>query len=83
MTKIKVKIDRQDPPREVIEKYRNFDRFMDNYSKYYSTRGIRNLLYRDRKKMAMIVLIVIFILLWLFSAEDAEAITLNQLKGLL
>ena len=67
MTKIKVKIDPPKVPDEVINKYKNYDRFMDSYRKYYGTSGIRKLLYKDRKKMAMIIIIVIMILLWLIN----------------
>lgn len=79
MGKTRVRLNPDPPARDMIRKHKNFDRFMDNYRKYYSTSGIRELLYRDRKKMAIIVLIVIFILLWLFSGEDAEAKSILEL----
>ena len=80
MAGIKVKIDQETPPREVITKYKNFDSLMDNYKKYYTTRGIRELLYKDRRKLVYLVIILLFILLLLFLEEkEASAATLSLL----
>lgn len=67
MAKVRVKINAPVPGPEVINNYKDFNRFMDNYRKYYSTVGIRNLLYRDRKKLVYIVIVIIFLLLLLFA----------------
>ena len=67
MRKIKVKIDPPPVPKELIHKYKNYDSFMKRYKKYYGTSGISNLLYRDRKKMALILLVAIMFLLWLLN----------------
>lgn len=72
MARIKVKINAPDPPAETIRSYRNFERFMDQYRKYYSTQGIRHMLYNDRKKLVYIVIIVMFLLLLLF-VDDVTA----------
>lgn len=72
MTKIKVKINAQSPSMETVRSYRNFDRFMDQYKKYYSTAGIRDMLYNDRKKLVYIVIIILFLLLLLF-VDDITA----------
>lgn len=66
MATIKVKINAPQPPLETVRTYRDFDRFMDNYRKYYSTSGIRDLLYKDRKKLVYLVIVIIFLLLLLF-----------------
>lgn len=66
MTKIKVKINAPSPSMETVRSYRNFDRFMDQYKKYYSTSGIRDMLYNDRKKLVFIVIIILFLMLLLF-----------------
>ncbi|UII29984.1 hypothetical protein LVD17_16930 [Fulvivirga ulvae] len=66
MAKIKVKINAPAPSIETIHQYRNFNRFMDQYKKYYSTIGIRDMLYNDRKKLVFIVIIILFLMLLLF-----------------
>ncbi|TRX62180.1 hypothetical protein FNH22_02350 [Fulvivirga sp. M361] len=69
MTKIKVKINAPIPPLETVHRYRDFDGLMAKFQKYYSTRGIREMLYNDRRKLVYIVIIVILLLLLLF-VED-------------
>ncbi len=66
MASIKVKIDPSTPSYSVINRQKNFDRFMDRYKQYYTTRGIRHMLYHDRKKLVLIVILAIFLLLMLF-----------------
>ncbi|MTI38737.1 hypothetical protein [Fulvivirga lutimaris] len=66
MTKLKVNINKPQPPLEVIHKYRDFGGLMQKYTKYYRTDGIRHMLYNDRKKLVYIVIIIVFILLMLF-----------------
>ncbi|ELR73618.1 hypothetical protein C900_02703 [Fulvivirga imtechensis AK7] len=85
MTRIKVKINAPMPGAETIDKYRDFDRFMDNYRKYYSTEGIRDMLYKDRKKLVFIVIIILFLMLLLFvddiskKEEDKNETPVEQL----
>jgi len=69
MAKIKVKINAPTPSLETVRSYKDFDRFMDRYKKYYSTAGIRDMLYNDRKKLVYIVIIILFLMLLLF-VED-------------
>ncbi|MEQ8476554.1 hypothetical protein [Fulvivirga sp.] len=69
MTKLKVNINKPQPPLEVIHKYRDFGGLMQQYSKYYRTDGIRHMLYNDRRKLVYIVIIIVFILLMLFSDD--------------
>ena len=75
MNEIKVKFNDPGPDRELIRKYKNFDRFMDRYKRYYSTRGIREMLYNDRRRLIYIVIILLSILLLLISYEEGEART--------
>ncbi|MTI20118.1 hypothetical protein E1176_03725 [Fulvivirga sp. RKSG066] len=66
MAQVKVKINAPKPSLETVRSYRDFDRFMDRYRKYYSTDGIRHMLYNDRKKLVYIVIIILFLMLLLF-----------------
>lgn len=72
MAKIKVKINAPDPSRDTIRNYRDFDGLMAKYQKYYTSKGIRYMLYNDRKKLIYIVLIILFLLLLLF-VDDVSA----------
>lgn len=72
MAKIKVKINNPSPSLNTIRNYRDFDGLMGKYQKYYTTRGIRDMLYNDRKKLVYIILIILFLLLLLF-ADDIAA----------
>lgn len=69
MAKLKIHINKPQPPLEVIRKYRDFGGLMQQYSKYYRTDGIRHMLYNDRRKLVYVALIIVFILLMLF-ADD-------------
>ncbi len=72
MTKIKVKINSPAPSLETVHRYRDFDGFLKQYRSYYSTSGIRELLYNDRKKLIYIVIIILFLMMLLF-ADDISA----------
>lgn len=72
MAGIKIKIDQAEPSHEVIRKYKNFNSLMDGYKKYYTTRGIREMLYKDRKRLVYIIILLLFLLLLLIF-DDAEA----------
>ena len=74
MTKIKVRINPPTPSKEAIAKHKDFNAFMHRYQQYYTTRGIRHLLYNDRRKLVYLVIIIIFLLLMLF-ADDIESAT--------
>lgn len=73
MTKISVKVNNPTPGLETIHRYRDFNRFMDEYRKYYSTSGIREMLYNDRKKLVFIVIIILFLMLLLFVEDITSA----------
>ncbi|WP_020530841.1 hypothetical protein [Flexithrix dorotheae] len=70
MVKIKVNIDKPDPPKRVIHKHKNFNNFMDSYHKFHTQDGIREMWYRDKKTLAYIAIAVVFILLMLFSKDE-------------
>lgn len=72
MAQLKVKINRDYPSTETIRQYRDFGSLMQRYKMYYSTAGIRYMLYNDRKKLIYIVLVIIFLFLLLF-ADDVSA----------
>jgi len=76
MLKIKIKYNPDEVPVEVIRKYKNFDRFIDRYRKYYTPSGIKYMLYKDRKKLVYLVIILLLILMYILSFEDAEAVNL-------
>ena len=78
MAGFKIKIDQPEPSSEVMNRYKDFNSLMDNYKKYYTTRGIRDLLYRDRKKLVYIIIILIFLLLLLFY-DESEAMQLSMM----
>lgn len=67
MTRIKVAIDRSDPPKERIVQYKNFNNFMRDYQRFHSHKRHDKLWYRDKKKLAYIAIIVALILIWLFA----------------
>lgn len=69
MTKIKVNINKEPPSRKVIHKYKNFDNFIDTYHKLHTQKGIREMWYRDKKKLAYIAIIICLLLILLFANE--------------
>jgi hypothetical protein len=75
MARFKIKINPPVPTLETIHQYRDFGGLLHRYKKYYTTDGIRYMLYNDRKKLVYIVIIVIFLLLLLF-ADDVVAKTI-------
>ena len=72
MTKIKVKINAPAPSLETIHQFQDFEGFLQQYMKYYSTAGIRDMLYNDRKKLVYIVIIILFLMLLLFVEDIAK-----------
>jgi len=69
---IKVKVNAPKPSLETVRSFKNFDGLLHQYKKYYSTSGIRDMLYNDRKKLVYIVIIILFLLILLF-ADDIKA----------
>jgi len=65
MAKIRVEIDREDPPVERIRTYKNYKRFVSEYHRFHSQRGLSELWYRDKKRLAYVAIIVVLILLWI------------------
>jgi len=66
MTKIKVNINKADPPKERIRKYKNYDNFLTTYQKLHTPRGIHEMWTKDRVKFSMIVVFIVLFLLYLF-----------------
>ena len=54
-------------------RHKDFPGFLKTYRKYYSTGGIRQMLYKDRKKLVYIVIILILLLLMLVANEEGDA----------
>ncbi|MEM6359143.1 MAG: hypothetical protein AAF149_10385 [Bacteroidota bacterium] len=77
MTKIRVKINAPSPSLSTVRSYRDFDGFLKQYQKYYSTSGIRQMLYNDKKKLVYIVIIILFLLMLLF-VDDISAQTFSN-----
>jgi len=68
MTRIKVEIDRKDPPVERIRRYKNYKKFVSEYHRFHSQHGLSELWYRDKKRLAYVAIIIALILLWLFGS---------------
>jgi len=84
MPKLKVNINKPDPSKETIQKYKKYDSVIDTYHKLHSPRGIRELWYKDRRLLALIVTILMLLLILLFEGEFDEPIqedTQNNLKN--
>ena len=77
MTKIRVKINAPSPSLSTVRSYRDFDGFLKQYQKYYSTSGIRQMLYYDKIKLVYIVIIILFLLMLLF-VDDISAQTFSN-----
>lgn len=77
MHKIKVHINKPDPPLSVINKYKSFEQFIDRYKRYHTPSGIRYLFKHDIKKLVFIVIIIILLLILLLT-EEGEGKTLSQ-----
>ncbi|MEM9856141.1 MAG: hypothetical protein AAF843_02225 [Bacteroidota bacterium] len=76
MIRIRVKVNSPSPSLSTLRQYRDFDGFLKEYRQYYSTSGIRHMLYNDRKKLIYIVIIILFLLMLLF-VDDISAQALN------
>jgi len=78
MTKINVNINKDIPPKRVIHKHKDFDNFLSTYHKLHTQKGIRDMWYRDKKKLAYIAIIIALLLILIF-AEDGNAATKSLL----
>jgi len=77
---IKVKINNPQPDRNMIMRHKDFNGFLNTYRKYYSTGGIRDMLYRDRRKLVYIVILLLFLLLMLIAHDEGESKPLSAPK---
>jgi len=82
MNSIKVKFNEPDPDPAIIRKHKDFDRFLDTYTKYYSTGGIRYLLRHDIKKLVFIVIIILLLLILLFTESEAHVFAVIGILGI-
>lgn len=67
---VKVKFNAPEPSRQVIGKYKNFNRFIDRYKQFHTPSGIRFLFSHDIKKLVFIVIIVLLLLILLLSEGE-------------
>ena len=67
MTKIKLNLDKPDPPAHVIHKHKNFNNFMDTYQKLHTQKGIRDMWYRDKKTLAWIAILLMLLLIYVLA----------------
>jgi len=74
MSKLKININKPDPSKESIQKYKKYDSVIDTYHKFHSPRGIRELWYKDKRLLALIVTILMLLLILLFEGEFDEPI---------
>ena len=72
MSKLKININKQDPPAQVIRKYKNADDFMSVYKKLHKPSGIREMFLKDKTKFSMIVVFLMLLLIWVLSDENLK-----------
>lgn len=72
MSKLKININKSDPSKETIRKYKKYDSLIDTYHKVHSTHGLRELWYKDKRLLALIVTMVMLFLMMLFEGEFDE-----------
>lgn len=72
MAKIKVNINKPDPPSKRIQKYKNYNNFVDTYKKLHTPKGIWEMWYYDRNRLAMIVVMLMLLLIFILSDWENE-----------
>lgn len=72
MSSIKVNINKPDPSPQAIRKHKNYQSFMQTYQDLHTPRGLARMLYRDRMKISLIVVIAALFLLYLFNELGEE-----------
>ena len=72
MTKIKVNINKPDPPKQVINKYKNTDGFLQTYQRLHTPNGIAQMLYKDKVKLSMIVVFLMLLLIFVLTDIDKK-----------
>jgi hypothetical protein len=66
--KLKININKPDPSKERIQKYKNKNGILDRYQQIHSSKGIAELLRRNKRLFVYITTILILLLLWLLDA---------------
>lgn len=69
MSKLKININKQNPPSHVIQKYKEANDFMHVYKKLHKPSGIREMFLKDKKKLSMIVVFLMLLLIWVLGDE--------------
>lgn len=67
MAQIKVNINKPDPSKEAIHKYKNYNSFLETYQQLHTPNGIGKMFYRDKVKLSMIVVFIMLLLIYLFA----------------
>jgi hypothetical protein len=69
MAKIKVNIDRKDPSPETIEKFKNYKKIQNNLVGWHTFHGLKNLFFKDRRALIVLMILLLYILGWLLLSE--------------
>jgi len=71
MAKIKVVLNKPEPSRETINKYkyRYKSNLVKDYQKLHTIQGIRHVLYKDKLLLSLIVVLIIAMLFLLFAVD--------------
>ena len=77
MSKLKININKKDPPAHIIRKYKNADTFMNTYKKLHKPSGIREMLFKDKKTISMIVVFLMLLLMWVLGESEEQGINQN------
>jgi hypothetical protein len=72
MSKLKININKKEPPAHIIRKYKNADNFMSVYKKLHKPSGIREMFVKDKVKMSMIAVLLMLLLMWVLSDENLK-----------
>ena len=72
MSKLKININKKEPPAHIIRKYKNADNFMSVYKKLHKPSGIREMFMKDKVKMSMIAVLLMLLLMWVLSDENLK-----------
>ena len=71
MAKIKVVLNKPEPSRETINKYKyqHKSNLVKDYQKLHTIQGIRHVLYKDKLLLSLIIVLVIAMLFLLFAVD--------------
>ena len=72
MSKYKINIDKPVPTKEEINKFKNFDNLVSDYSKLHSPWILLNHLYHNRKLMRLFIVLVAILIAVFFGTQYNE-----------